>query len=345
METITSADGTGIAFERTGQGPPLVLVHGTGRDHVLWASCLPHLAPYTSVYAVDRRGRGASADAPEYALAREVEDLLAVLATLGQPAHLFGHSYGAIVALEAATRTERLQSVILYEPPLTVGPDWLPPDLGEELAAILAIEGREAVLVHFMRQAVRYSEEAIAAQRAQPDWPARVAAAHTLPREAQTVRHYPFAPAPLAGLRVPTLLLLGVRARPSSGSPSRRWRRRCHTARCGCWPGSITTRWRRRLRCWPRRCSTSCTQNPKRPRPARGGQRGSTVGSENQFHHSWRRPPASSCGTDRCAGATIPWPAPPVRARSRPPVARASPHRPTPRPTATSPRWCRLSPD
>jgi pimeloyl-ACP methyl ester carboxylesterase len=214
METIVSADGTSIGYERTGQGPPLVLVHGTGRDHSVWTSCLPYLTPHACVCAVDRRGRGASGDAPAHGLAREVEDLLAILAALDQPADLFGHSYGAIVALEAALLTDRLRHLILYEPPLTVGPDWIPPDLDEELAAILATEGREAVLVHFMRQAVRYSEEAIAAQRAQPTWPARVAAAHTLPREAQTVRHYPFAPEPLAGIRVPTLLLLGSESPP-----------------------------------------------------------------------------------------------------------------------------------
>ena len=79
-ETVASADGTPIAVWRSGNGPPLVLVHGTAADHSRWAPVLPALAARFTVLAVDRRGRGASGDARDYALEREAEDVAAVIA-------------------------------------------------------------------------------------------------------------------------------------------------------------------------------------------------------------------------------------------------------------------------
>jgi len=209
MDTVISADGTAIAYERTGAGPPLVLVHGTGRDRSHWALSRPGFARYATVYALDRRGRGGSGDAERYAIAREVEDTLAVVDAIGEPVHLLGHSYGAIVALEAALRTERLRGLILYEPPLSIGAEGVAPDLGDRLAAILATGDREAVLVTFLQEGPRYPPEVIAARRALPSWPDGLALAHTLPREVQTVRRYAFDPARVAAVAVPTLLLLG----------------------------------------------------------------------------------------------------------------------------------------
>lgn len=94
METVTSADGTKIAFERTGSGPPLVLVHGATRDHRVWelSDVRPSLAEDTTVYAVDRRGRGGSGDTKEYELEREFEDMAAVVESIDEPATLLGHS-------------------------------------------------------------------------------------------------------------------------------------------------------------------------------------------------------------------------------------------------------------
>ena len=209
MNAATSADGTTIAFERSGEGPPLLLVHGTGRDRGHWEQVVPALARNATVYAIDRRGRGGSSDAASYAIEREVEDLLAVLDVIGEPAHLLGHSYGAIIALEAAMATDRLTGLILYEPPFSVGADRVPPGLGEQLDAILVTGDLEAVLVTFLQQGPRYTSEQIAARRAQPDWPDRLTIAPTLPREVQVVEDYVFDRARIALMRWPTLLLLG----------------------------------------------------------------------------------------------------------------------------------------
>jgi len=101
VEILRSTDGATIAYARSGHGTPLVLVHGTAADHTRWNPLLPELERHRTVFAIDRRGRGGSGDAPDYSIGREAEDLLALLAAIGEPADLLGHSYGAIVSLDA----------------------------------------------------------------------------------------------------------------------------------------------------------------------------------------------------------------------------------------------------
>jgi pimeloyl-ACP methyl ester carboxylesterase len=79
---VQSRDGTEIAYWTTGHGPPLVVVHGTPADHTRWWPLLPHLERHFTVHAIDRRGRGASGDSPEYTLDREFEDVAAVVDAL-----------------------------------------------------------------------------------------------------------------------------------------------------------------------------------------------------------------------------------------------------------------------
>ena len=104
LEKIVSRDGTPIGYWRSGQGPALVLVHGATADHSRWETVLPLLEPRATVYAVDRRGRGASGDAAGYAIEDEAADIAAVVDAVadspGGPVDLLGHSYGAICALE-----------------------------------------------------------------------------------------------------------------------------------------------------------------------------------------------------------------------------------------------------
>src|SRR4029450_11134152 len=79
MTRVTSRDGTQIAYWASGEGPPLMVVHGTTADHTRWRPWLPYLEPHATVHALDRRGRGASGDAPDYDVAREFEDVAAVV--------------------------------------------------------------------------------------------------------------------------------------------------------------------------------------------------------------------------------------------------------------------------
>src|SRR5208283_2740107 len=108
METVTSSDGTRIAYWREGSGPPLLMAHGGLCDRFAWYFVVPLLARKFTVYTFDRRGRGASGDTPPYAAEREREDIAAILGAIGEPVHLLGHSAGGILALQIAERTRDL---------------------------------------------------------------------------------------------------------------------------------------------------------------------------------------------------------------------------------------------
>ena len=114
---VYAPDGTVIGAWRSGNGPPMVLVHGSADDHTAWDLVAPRLAMRFEVYAVDRRGRGGSPwSGPVYTIEQEFDDIAAVVDSTGTPTWLFGHGYGADVAIGAALRTRNLAGLILYEP-------------------------------------------------------------------------------------------------------------------------------------------------------------------------------------------------------------------------------------
>jgi pimeloyl-ACP methyl ester carboxylesterase len=206
---VGSPDGTRIACWRSGSGEPLVLVHGTTADHRRWARVVPELEARFTVFAVDRRGRGASGDASEYRIEREFEDVVAVVAAIGRPVTLVGHSYGGICALEAALRTSAVRRLILYEPPIPVGVEIYAPGLIERMSRLLESGEGEAVLTMFMTDVVRMPVEEVECVRSRPDWEDRVATAHTVVREMYAHKAYRFEPERWRGFATPTLLLLG----------------------------------------------------------------------------------------------------------------------------------------
>jgi pimeloyl-ACP methyl ester carboxylesterase len=212
LEKVMSADGTPIAVWRGGTGQPLVLVHGTAADHTRWNTVRGLLEPRCGVYAVDRRGRGASGDAEEYSIEREYEDVVAVVDAVAQqwggPVDLLGHSYGALCALEAALRTDHVRRLVLYEGPV-LATDVYPPGFLERASGLLAEGRREDVLVRFFRDVVRMPDDQLTALRALPAWEGRVAAAHTIVREGYGTTMFAFDPARHGSLTPPTLLLAG----------------------------------------------------------------------------------------------------------------------------------------
>jgi pimeloyl-ACP methyl ester carboxylesterase len=212
---VVSRDGTQIASWTSGQGPPLVVVHGTPADHTRWRPLLPHLEPHATVHAMDRRGRGASGDAPEYDLTREYEDVAAVVdavaAASGTPVDLYGHSHGGIVAFGAATLTSKLHKLVLYEGWPVPDPDVyaLPARLEDRMDALLAQGDRDAVVETVFRELELLSDEDMNAFKAAPSWPGRVAAAHTITREVRAETGARLDPELAGTIAVPVLLLTG----------------------------------------------------------------------------------------------------------------------------------------
>ncbi|MGY1781314.1 alpha/beta fold hydrolase [Geodermatophilus sp. SYSU D01036] len=211
VERAVSPDGTAIGFRRSGHGPGLLLVHGTSADASRWEPLLPLLEPAVTVYAVDRRGRGASGDGPDYSLTAEAEDLAAVVAAIGTPVDVLGHSYGALCAVEAARLATGIRRLVLYEPAVM---DTAPPGFTDRLAQLTAEGRREEVVTALLRDLAGLTEEQLAQVRAAPSWRGRVAAAHTIVREQRVEERYVFDPERFAGVRVPTLMLVGSETAP-----------------------------------------------------------------------------------------------------------------------------------
>lgn len=215
MQTTTSKDGTRIAYWRSGTGPPLVVVHGTTADHTRWARIRPTLENTFTVYAMERRGRGGSGDAADYAIDREFQDVAAVVDAIGEPVYLLGHSYGAICSLEASLLTDGVERLILYEPPISTGVPLYPPGTPERIQSLVDEGDQESALELFFREVVRMPDDEFEIYRGLPVWPARIALAPTIPRELVVDRNYQFRPERFAGFNTPTLLLLGGDSPPT----------------------------------------------------------------------------------------------------------------------------------
>jgi pimeloyl-ACP methyl ester carboxylesterase len=215
MTRVVSRDGTEIAYWTSGEGPPLLLVHGTSGVHERFAPLLPYLERHAAVHAMDRRGRGGSGDAAEYDVTREFEDVAAVVnaiaASSGAKVDVYGHSYGGECAFGAALLTRNVRSLVLYEgwPPVMPEKLKFPAGVEERLDALVAAGEREAALETFMRDVVNVTEEDLGAMREQPTWPARLTAVHTITREVRAFFGDTFDPARAGRITVPVLLLVG----------------------------------------------------------------------------------------------------------------------------------------
>jgi len=210
MEHVTSKDGIPIAYERSGEGLPLVLIHGAAADHTRWTPILPKLEKHFTVYAVDRRGRGQSGDVEPYTIEREYEDVGAVVDSIPGPVNLLGHSYGALCSLEASLKTSNLRKLILYEPPIpTDVKKNYPPDAVDRMNSYLHVGEREKALLIFLEEIAGIPQKEINMLRSLPSWSSRVAAAHTIPREEASVGSYVLKPQRFSHMGIPTLLLLG----------------------------------------------------------------------------------------------------------------------------------------
>jgi pimeloyl-ACP methyl ester carboxylesterase len=201
-----------------GQGPALILVFGALCSRALGPggplSAL--LAEHFTVYNYDRRGRGESLESKPYEVERELEDLEALLAEAGGAAHVYGHSSGAVLALETAARSLALKKLALYEAPLIV--DTTKPSTAaqwEQVDAYIA-QGRRADALKVFLQMVGMPTFAIAVMRWLPVWAKLTALAHTLPYDGALVRELqrgePLPSQAWAKVTVPVLGLVGQKS-------------------------------------------------------------------------------------------------------------------------------------
>jgi pimeloyl-ACP methyl ester carboxylesterase len=211
---VTSKDGTTIAFDRSGDGPPVVLVGGALSTRGAAEPLAALLAPSFTLYTYDRRGRGDSGDTPPYAVEREVEDIHALVEDAGGSAFAFGHSSGGVLALEAAAHTLGITKVALYEPPFIID-DSRPPvpdDYVERLAELASSDRRDAI-EYFMVTGIGLPPEAVASMKDDPSWSALEAIAHTLSYEGRvmgdTLGGKPLPSDRWAVVTIPTLVIDG----------------------------------------------------------------------------------------------------------------------------------------
>jgi pimeloyl-ACP methyl ester carboxylesterase len=216
MERATSKDGTTIAFDRSGQGSAIVLVGGALSDRSAAFPMAARLAPRFTAIAYDRRGRGDSGDTAPYAVDREVEDIEALILAVGGSASVFGHSSGAVLALEAArTLPDRIPKLALYEPPFIVDDSRppLPEDYVARLDELVSTGRRGDAVEFFMTTGPSVPAEAVAGMRQEPFWPSMEAVAHTLAYDGTIMGDaMSGSPAPLerwASVAVPTLVMDG----------------------------------------------------------------------------------------------------------------------------------------
>ncbi|TFD76124.1 alpha/beta hydrolase [Cryobacterium sp. Sr8] len=209
-ETVRSADGSTIAYVTRGTGPALILVGGAFSTRQSAGAIASLLAANYRVYAYDRRGRGDSTDIQPYAIEREIEDLAALIEAAGGSAFVYGHSSGAVLALEAAAAGLPITKLAAYEPPYTSAEPGSPTldGWGHSVQAALDAGDRDRAAVLFMRGTG--ADPAVVEGMTQlAFWPGMLAIAHTLPYDLALVGSGSVPTERFHRIAAPTLLLHG----------------------------------------------------------------------------------------------------------------------------------------
>lgn len=215
METVVSKDGTTIAFDRYGGGPPLILVSGATATRAAETSLAETMSEDFTVLSYDRRGRGDSGDTLPYAVEREMEDLEALINEAGGSAFVFGHSSGGVLALRATASGLEIPKLAVYEPPFIVDNSRpsVPDDYVEHLDHLIAEGRKDDALEYFMTKAVGIPEEYIEQMKAAPFWEMSKSVAHTIPYDGRvmgnTMSGKPLSKEPWDSIEAPTLVIDG----------------------------------------------------------------------------------------------------------------------------------------
>jgi len=204
MGTVTSKDGTRIAFDRTGEGPAVILVVGAFNERPTGAPLARALEQHFTVFNYDRRGRGESGDTAPYAVEREIEDLDALITEAGGSARVFGYSSGAILSLRAAAQGSAISQLALFEPPPTGARAG---EIAPELSKLVSAGRRGDAVELFQTEAVGIPAAIVAQLRNAPFRPALEKIAQTLVYESTILKALP--DGLTASVKVPTLVIDG----------------------------------------------------------------------------------------------------------------------------------------
>jgi pimeloyl-ACP methyl ester carboxylesterase len=209
MKTVISEDGTPIAFDQSGEGPPIILVVGAFNERLTGAPLAAQLSKRFTVFNYDRRGRGASGDTVPYATLREIEDLDVLITEAGGQAAVFGYSSGAILALMAAARGLPITKLACYDPPFLVDAKTTRrfKELVGQLAELIASDRRGEAVELFQTQALGMPTSVVAQLRQAPFWPELEAIAHTLVYESTILGDMDVLAEQLPSITVKTLVI------------------------------------------------------------------------------------------------------------------------------------------
>lgn len=216
MKTVRSADGTAIAFDRFGAGPPLIMVVGAFNTRTTTAALADALQDKFTILNYDRRGRGDSGDTQPYAVEREIEDLEALIASAEGSAAVFGYSSGANLVLRAAAHGLAITKLALYEPAFVVDENHPrpPSDLPDQLASLISAGRRGDAVELYQTKAIGMPPEVVTQLRHAPFRPALEALAHTLIYDATIIGDLTLPTDMLASITTPALLINGEKSIP-----------------------------------------------------------------------------------------------------------------------------------
>ncbi len=208
VKTVQSTDGTTIAYETAGSGPPLILIGGALNTRHSAGGLVPLLAAEFTVITYDRRGRGESTDTPPYDVEREVEDFRALVTDVGGSVCVYGHSSGGILALEAAAAGVGIGKLAVYEPPYftSEGGDGLWQVFVDKIQSLVDEGHPDLAVEEFIRHTGTDFDAGI---KHSPWWPALVALAPTLPYDLTLTGDSVVPVQRLGSISAPTLALYG----------------------------------------------------------------------------------------------------------------------------------------
>lgn len=220
MNKVISKDGTAIAFDKVGEGPPLILVDGAlcYRESGPNGPLASELKDRFTVFTYDRRGRGESTDTPPYSVDREIEDIEALISEAGGEAFLYGISSGAALALEAANAGLSIKKLALYEAPFIVdnSRDPVSDDYLDKLRKLLAADKRSTAVKHFLKNAVGLPSVMVFFMPLMPAWSKLKSVAHTLPYDGiivdKELAGKPYPPGRWGSVDIPTIVIDGEKS-------------------------------------------------------------------------------------------------------------------------------------